>query len=369
MISSNELAVVEVLGVTPQDTININNYQRSLNSHSSDINSQLSSSQVDKSDEINDISTKNKPKRVTKSNKIKKEDIQDKSYIMELENQIGMLKSTIDLYKKTNEQRKNQNFSTNSTCSRDHTVFESCKVEPSCTHKCYSDLADKIQGNRLRAIETQMMQNMYISNVMHINLATQIRNSYSQIPPTYVEPSRFIGYSAPLPYYWPHAAYPNKACVYQPYRPTAQPHHYSPQSRSVNIPLLPNMGVRPPSFYQHQSPPVHYQHLGHTFPPHQPTGQIYQQPYAFPPAQCCSKIVIHRYLLHIENLQVYLILKLAFNPCHQLQMYNMPQVHLILTYGIRQRDIKDVLLISRRKLQLKILNVTTQQQKDPTTPC
>ena len=71
MISSNELAVDEVLGVTPQDTININNYQRSLNSHSSDINSQLSSSQVDKSDEINDISTKNKPKRVTKSNKIK----------------------------------------------------------------------------------------------------------------------------------------------------------------------------------------------------------------------------------------------------------------------------------------------------------
>ena len=97
---------------------------------------------------------------------------------MELENQIGILKSTIDLYKKTNEQRKNQNFSADSTCSRDHTVSESCKVEPSCTHKCYSDLADKIQENRLRAIETQMMQNMYISKAMHINLATQIRNSY-----------------------------------------------------------------------------------------------------------------------------------------------------------------------------------------------
>ena len=288
MNSSNEPAVVEVLSVTPQDTINLNNDQRnpspSLNSHSSDINSQLSSSQVDKSAEINDISTKNKPKRVTKSNKIKKEDIQDKSYIMELENQIGILKSTIDLYKKTNEQRKNQNFSTDSTCSRDHTASESCKVEPSCTHKCYSDLADKIQENRLRAIETQMMQNMYISNAIHINLATQIRNSYSQIPPTYVEPSRYNGYSAPLPYYWPHAAYQNIAGGYQPYRPMAQPQHYTPQSGSVNTPILPNMGVRPPAFYQHQSPPVHYQHLGHTIPPHQPTGQIYQQPYAFPPA-------------------------------------------------------------------------------------
>ena len=59
MNSSNEPAVVEVLSVTPQDTININNDQRnpspSLNNHSSDINSQLSSSQVDKSAEINDI--------------------------------------------------------------------------------------------------------------------------------------------------------------------------------------------------------------------------------------------------------------------------------------------------------------------------
>ena len=53
-------------------------------------------------DHTNNEPPKSKPKKVTKnpSMKIKKEDIIDKSYVLELENQIRTLKSTIDLYKR-----------------------------------------------------------------------------------------------------------------------------------------------------------------------------------------------------------------------------------------------------------------------------
>ena len=122
----------------------------------------------------NDTSAKNISKRAVKSNKSKKDEIQDKSYILELENQIVMLKSTIDLYQKTNDQKMNQNWTKD---SMDHTEPNSCKVEHSCKHTCCSDLADKIQENRLRMIETQMVQNMYISYAMHTQLTTQIRTS------------------------------------------------------------------------------------------------------------------------------------------------------------------------------------------------
>ena len=43
---------------------------------------------------------KNKGKKVTKLNKMKKEEIVDKSYILEFENQVKMLKSTIELQSK-----------------------------------------------------------------------------------------------------------------------------------------------------------------------------------------------------------------------------------------------------------------------------
>ena len=171
-------------------TNNQNTHDSCMNSYSPDRNPQQSPVQVQKSMENNDTSAKNKSKRADKSNKSKKDEIQDKSYILELESQIVMLKSTIDLYQKTNDQKMNQNLP---KVSGDHTEPNSCKEEHNCKHKCCSDLADKIQENRLRMIETQMVQNMYISSALHTQLATQIRTSYPpQIPP-YVDQSNWNG--------------------------------------------------------------------------------------------------------------------------------------------------------------------------------
>ena len=57
-----------------------------------------------------DLLDKCKPKKSSKVNKMKKEEVVDKSYIIDLENQIKMLKSTIDLYQKTtkNDQPSSQ---------------------------------------------------------------------------------------------------------------------------------------------------------------------------------------------------------------------------------------------------------------------
>ena len=88
-------------------TDNQNTHDSCMNSYSPDRNPQQSPVQVQKSTENNDTSAKNKSKRAVKSNKSKKDEIQDKSYILELESQIVMLKSTIDLYQKTNDQKMN----------------------------------------------------------------------------------------------------------------------------------------------------------------------------------------------------------------------------------------------------------------------
>ena len=85
-------------------TNNQNTHDSFMNSYSPDGNLQQCPVQVQKSVKNNDTSAKNKSKRAVKSNKSKKDEIQDKSYILELENQLVMLKSTIDLYQKTNEQ-------------------------------------------------------------------------------------------------------------------------------------------------------------------------------------------------------------------------------------------------------------------------
>ena len=41
-------------------------------------------------------------------------------------------------------------------------------------HKCCDELKDKIQENRLRMLEMQMMQNMHINNAMHVQMVSQL---------------------------------------------------------------------------------------------------------------------------------------------------------------------------------------------------
>ena len=116
---------------------------------------------------------KSKPKKVTKnpSMKIKKEDIIDKSYVLELENQISTLKSTIDLYKKTVTHSEIENSSKTSNKSDPPNSKEN---EKGCRHSCCEELKDKIQDNRMRMLEMQMIQNMHINNSMHMQLISQI---------------------------------------------------------------------------------------------------------------------------------------------------------------------------------------------------
>ena len=131
--------------------------------------------------EANDASSKPKPKRAPKPNKTKKEEVYDKSYIPELESQVNMLKSTIELYKKRNEQLPNNSSDTTGN-GRDGSSSGSCKMDNGCNHSCCSCLAEKIQDDRLRFLETQMMQNMFINNAVHMQLSAQIRSSIPMVP-------------------------------------------------------------------------------------------------------------------------------------------------------------------------------------------
>ena len=153
-------------------------------SHANEINEQISEANINTSETssiINSIQpepkdnqssdrdnpTKNKSKKVTKPNKVKKDEIVDKSYIIELENQIKMLKSTIELQSKSQSSAKtetpvNQNHAAMKETAGIHTSSEECR------HTCCKALNEKLQENRIRALETQMMQNLYIQNAMHI---------------------------------------------------------------------------------------------------------------------------------------------------------------------------------------------------------
>ena len=123
-------------------------------------------------------SIKSKSKKVTKSNKMKKEDVVDKSYILELESQIKMLKSTIELQSKTQKTvQTNKSLDQNVTHMKEETDIHS----GACSHSCCNALKEKLHENRLRLLETQMMQNMYIQNAMHIQLVSQLK-THCQVP-------------------------------------------------------------------------------------------------------------------------------------------------------------------------------------------
>ena len=109
------------------------------------------------------------------SNKMRKEDIIDKSCILDLENQISVLKSTLDLYKKSGTGNENQNSHQAPQSSNDSYV--PIEKESMCRHKWCDELKDKIQENRLRMLEMQMMQNMHINNAMHIQMVSQLRTA------------------------------------------------------------------------------------------------------------------------------------------------------------------------------------------------
>ena len=251
-----------------------------IDSHSPARNPGTNAAPSSNSDETCEMLSKSscKVKKSSKVNKVKKDDIQDKTYILELENQIGVLKSTVDLYKKIHDQRANQNGKNDykePIESEAEPVL--CKADHGCRHKCCSDLADKIQENRLRLIETQMLQNMYINNAMHIQLATQIRTSYSpQIPP-YTDPWLLNRHNVP-PHGFPYTLYPNQHPVrgLHTYHPPIPPFMTTSHTSMVNTPCMPTGNIRQPIYFPQYHQPV-YRYPSAPVPPiHPQMGQVYQ---------------------------------------------------------------------------------------------
>ena len=108
--------------------------------------------------------TKAKPKRTVKNTmKIKKDDIADTSYKLDLENQINILKSTLNIYNKSKDINQDQHDiqpSLDSSENRRQEHSRSC--DHACSHNCCAELKDKIQEIRMRMLEMQMMQSIYI---------------------------------------------------------------------------------------------------------------------------------------------------------------------------------------------------------------
>ena len=154
------------------------------------------------------------------------------------------------------------------------------ECESGCRHRCCDELKDKIQENRLRSLEFQMVQSMNINNAMHIQLVSQMRSiGYGHVPgPAYnmnpigplhgtfvQDQSNMFGLSNPNQIYAPNYAQPfnpgyQNLCY--PAGPHVQAHstqigpftYGHPQNghqvQPGNIPLRPP--TYPPQFPMHQ---------------------------------------------------------------------------------------------------------------------
>ena len=117
----------------------------------------------------------------------------------------------------------------------------------SCNHSCCNALKEKHQEHRLRLLETQMMQNMYIQNAMHIQLVSQMKNHY-QVPAyqttpypmvvyqQHIVPQQHTGYvhlTRPLTVYQPHFT----GIPYQTL-PNFYPRMYPPRLTKKNLTII-----------------------------------------------------------------------------------------------------------------------------------
>ena len=230
-------------------------------------------------------SLKTKPKKLNKNqSKAKKDEIVvDKTYILDIESQINELKSTLDLYKRSTANSDNQGNHNPQTVHSNPSGTKEC--ESGCRHRCCDELKDKIQENRLRSLEFQMLQSMNINKAMHIQLVAQMRSicyghasgpAYNMIPMgplhgTFVQDqSNMFGLSNPNQIYAPNYAQSFNPGYQNPYylaRPQVQAHsaqigpfmfghpQNGHQMQPGNIPLRPP--TYPSQFPMHQPVTVH----------------------------------------------------------------------------------------------------------------
>ena len=185
--------------------------------------------------------TKVKPKRSTKTtSKVNKDDIGVKSYILDLENQINVLKSTLNLYEKSNDSKKPSELKQEE---------QSCKSDQMCKHNCCSDMKDKLQENRIRMLEMQMMQNLYINNALHIQLASQNRpyyyNTAQPMPPPAMPAAPNVYHGQFNQGIWNQTPYPYQFTTYGCHQPNMN--IYQPPW-TVNHPPRPQVIIPTPAF-------------------------------------------------------------------------------------------------------------------------
>ena len=175
---------------------------------------------------------KTKPKRTAKvTSKVKKDDVIDKSYILDLENQINVLKSTLNLYEKSKGiNQKQPEHSPLTKPTENQRQEHSCIGDQICSHRCCTELKDKLQENRMRTLEMQMMQNLYINNALQLQLAYQTRPHYQNVVypyPTFPTTGTIGSYVGPVNNGFPNHMLPpnhfNPHGYHHPYTPTYQP--------------------------------------------------------------------------------------------------------------------------------------------------
>ena len=203
-----------------------------------------------------EISTKAKPKKTAKATmKVKKDDIADKSYILELENQINVLKSTLNLYEKSKGLNQNQPEAPSTTdCPENRKHEQPNNTAQTCNHNCCTEMKDKLQENRMRMLEMQMMQNLYINNALHIQLASQARpyyqnNAYSY--PTSPVPGTPPVYGGPMNQgFWNHMPPPNLVSTHGYYQPNTPMYHppYAMNNQARPYVYVPAPVIQPPQY-------------------------------------------------------------------------------------------------------------------------
>ena len=102
---------------------------------------------------------------------LRKEEVAEKTYVLELESELNQLRSTVELYKRVAESKINK-----VTHSESHiNATTGTNDNQTCIHRCCAKHSEKIQENSIRQLETQMQQNLYINNSMHIQLVAQMQ--------------------------------------------------------------------------------------------------------------------------------------------------------------------------------------------------
>ncbi|CAG2228760.1 unnamed protein product [Mytilus edulis] len=195
---------------------------------------------------------KRQPPKVAKSKNI---NIEDKAYIIKLENEINKLKSTIELQntlRNLQEQQQSSSFSANN-------IQQSSLPNPQTSNIGSSNIDEQ----RIRMLEFQMMQNMSMNNML-ANQQMQMMMQQQQLMQQSF-PHSTTGFST-----YPHMATPRHIPPPPGYVPIV-----IPNSAPNGIYAAPGVSYHHPHYYRHFQPPPYPQFNAAQNQQHQNVNQSY----------------------------------------------------------------------------------------------